>query len=64
MDKDVRIAELDAESAWLRRRLGEVEKLLARALDEICRQQDRPLFAYPVQAITQLPAGQPVPLLA
>ncbi len=37
MDKDVRIAELEAENAWLRRRLGEVEKLLARALDEIAR---------------------------
>jgi len=30
---------------------------------ETCRQQDRPLFAYLVQAITQHTAGQPVTLL-
>lgn len=31
---------------------------------ETCRQQDRPLLDYLVQAITQHTAGQPVPLLA
>ena len=34
------------------------------SIRETCRQQDRPLFDYLVQAIAQHTAGQPVPLLA
>lgn len=42
-------------SRWLERFLS---------IRETCRQQDRPLFAYLVQAIARHTAGQPVPRLA
>lgn len=45
----------DAGSRWLERFLS---------VRETCRQQDRPLFAYLVQAIAQHTAGQPVQRLA
>jgi hypothetical protein len=44
----------DAGSRWFERFLS---------IRETCRQQDRPLFDYLVEAITHHTTGQPVPLL-